>query len=116
MDATAVGNTDDQRAAPTAVAAVVDLCRLGHDLVEGGVDEVGELDLGDRFAAGSGGPDTYRGRSMAEAHRGMQIDAAEYDAACDDILGTMEALNYDPRTRGEVGDILQSLKSEIIHM
>jgi hemoglobin len=69
----------------------------------------------DFFAAGSGGPDNYRGRDMAEAHRGMEIGAAEYDAACDDILGTMKALNYDTRTRGEVGEILKSLKPEITH-
>src|SRR6056297_2202164 len=69
----------------------------------------------DFFATGSGGPDAYRGRSMADAHRGMQIDGAEYDAARDDILGTMETLNYDERTRGEVGDILTSLKPEITH-
>jgi hemoglobin len=46
----------------------------------------------------------------------MEIEAAEFDAACDDILGTMEALNYDVPTRREVRDILQSLKSDIIHV
>ena len=70
----------------------------------------------DFFAAGSGGPDDYRGRSMADAHRGMEIEATEYDAACDDILGTMRALHYDAPTRGEVGEILQSLKPEITHV
>ena len=58
----------------------------------------------------------YRGRSMADAHRGMEIEATEYDAACDDILGTMRALHYDAPTRGEVGEILQSLKPEITHV
>ncbi|WP_370283500.1 group 1 truncated hemoglobin [Pseudooceanicola sp.] len=53
----------------------------------------------DFFAAGSGGPDDYRGRPMAEAHEGMAIDEAEYDAAVDDILGTMQALNHDAEMR-----------------
>jgi hemoglobin len=70
----------------------------------------------DFFAAGSGGPDDYRGRSMTEAHRGMEIDEAEYDAAAEDILRTMASLNYDPETRIEVGAILQSLKPEITHV
>lgn len=70
----------------------------------------------DFFAAGSGGPDRYRGRSMTEAHRGMAIDGAEYDAAADDILSTMKALNYGADTRAEVAAILQSLKPEIIHV
>lgn len=70
----------------------------------------------DFFAAGSGGPDTYTGRNMTEAHRGMEIDGAEYDAAADDILKTMEALNYDAETRAEAGAILDSLKPDIIHV
>ncbi|SDN79294.1 hemoglobin [Lutimaribacter pacificus] len=69
----------------------------------------------DFFAAGSGGPDRYQGRDMAEAHRDMDIDAAEYDAAADDILGTMDSLNYDEKTREEVHAILRSLKPDIVH-
>ncbi len=69
----------------------------------------------DFFAAGSGGPDNYRGRSMAEAHRGMNIDAAEYEAASDDILKTMSALNYDGTSCTMVHEILRSLASDIVH-
>jgi hemoglobin len=69
----------------------------------------------DFFAAGSGGPDRYRGRSMAEAHRGMNIDAAEYAAASDDILSTMKDLNYDGATRAEVHEILRALEADIVH-
>lgn len=70
----------------------------------------------DFFAAGSDGPDAYTGRSMTEAHRGMEIDDAEYDSAANDILKTMKALNYDAETRAEVGAILDSLKPEITHV
>lgn len=70
----------------------------------------------DFFAAGSGGPDKYQGRSMTEAHQGMNIDGAEYDAAADDIIRTMETLNYDAETRSQVGRILQSLKPEITYV
>lgn len=69
----------------------------------------------DFFAAGSGGPDAYDGRNMRDAHRGMDIDAAEYDAAAGDILRTMDALRYDVETCAEVGEILQALKPEITH-
>lgn len=69
----------------------------------------------DFFAAGSGGPDAYDGRSMRDAHCGMDIDAAEYDAAAGDILRTMDALRYDVKTCAAVGEILQSLKPEITH-
>lgn len=103
-----------------AVAAHMDNPEIGHrfqpyaDRPER-VEEIKQHTC-DFFAAGSGGPDAYRGRSMTEAHRGMEIDGAEYDSAADDILGTMKALNYDAETRAEVGDILRSLKPEITHV
>lgn len=103
-----------------AVAAHMDNPLIGHRFqpYADRPDRVEEIKQHtcDFFAAGSGGPDAYQGRSMTEAHRGMEIDAAEYDSAADDILGTMEALNYDAETRAEVGEILQSLKPEIIHV
>lgn len=71
--------------------------------------------LCDFFAAGSDGPDRYAGRSMAEAHRGMDITAEEYAAASQDILATMESLNHDSATRGEVRRILDTLEPEIVH-
>ncbi len=70
----------------------------------------------DFFAAGSGGPDVYGGKNMTDAHCGMAIDEAEYDAATADILTTMKALHYDAETRAEVGAILRSLKSEITYV
>src|SRR5260221_5703721 len=57
VDAAAIGRADHDRAAEVAVGAVADAGRLADDLVEGGVDEVGELDLGDRDGAVHGGPD-----------------------------------------------------------
>jgi hemoglobin len=69
----------------------------------------------DFFAAGSGGPDNYRGRSMTEAHSGMNINAAEYQAASDDILNTMSALKYDGTSCSMVHDIIRSLESDILH-
>ena len=68
------------------------------------------------FAVHTGGPGTYGGRSMTQTHRGMNIDAAEYMAAIDDTLTTMEGLGHDQETRNEVLAILYPLKSEILHV
>lgn len=79
-------------------------------------DRLAELkgQLASFMAAGAGGPGGYDGRSMVEAHRGMNIGAAEYMAATDDILGVLEDLGYDEPVRTEVLSILYGLKSEII--
>jgi hemoglobin len=68
------------------------------------------------FEARSDGPDAYRGRSMAEAHRGMNIDEAEYMAAIDDILGTMHRLGHGEETRNEVLATLYGVKEAIIRV
>lgn len=66
------------------------------------------------FAAGTGGPDNYQGRSMPEAHRGMNICEAEYMAATDDILNVLEQHGHNEDTRNEVLAILYALKDEIM--
>lgn len=78
--------------------------------------EVVKGHLRDFLAAGSGGPVEYRGRSMPEAHRGMNINEAEYMAAVDDILGVLDRHGIDPQTRQEVLGIAYSLKGEIMHV
>jgi hemoglobin len=67
------------------------------------------------FAAGSGGPEPYDGRSMPEAHRGMNISEAEYMAATDDILAVLAHNGIDERTRNEVLAIAYSIKDQIMH-
>lgn len=68
------------------------------------------------LAAGSGGPQSYSGRSMVDAHRGMNINEAEYMATLDDILDVLTNHGIDDATRTEVLGIAYSLKSEIVHV
>ncbi|MGE0871414.1 MAG: group 1 truncated hemoglobin [Kofleriaceae bacterium] len=68
------------------------------------------------FEAGSGGPASYGGRSMREAHRGMNVNAAEYLAAVDDILLVLRKHQVDEQTQKDVLAIAYSLKGEILHM
>jgi hemoglobin len=66
--------------------------------------------------AGSGGKAQYTGRSMPEAHRGMNISEAEYMAALDDILAALRARRIDDQTQKDVLAIAYSLKGEILHV
>ena len=66
--------------------------------------------------AGSGGPTQYAGRNMREAHRGMNINAAEYMAAVDDILGVLRSHSIDEQTQQQVLAIAYSLKGDILHV
>lgn len=65
---------------------------------------------------GSGGPEKYKGRSMLEIHRGMNISEGEYIAVLDDILKSLDAHGVDEETRRDVLAIAYSLKDEIVRV
>ena len=66
--------------------------------------------------AGCGGRQEYSGRTMRDAHRGMNISAAEYMAALDDILFVLRKRGVDEQTRNEMLAVAYSLKGEILHV
>ena len=68
------------------------------------------------LGAGSGGPEQYKGRSMPETHRGMNISAEEYMAVIDDILSALDKNKIDEQSRKDVLAIAYSLKDQIIHV
>lgn len=72
--------------------------------------------LCDFFGAGSGGPESYTGRSMPDTHRGMNINAEEYMCVIDDIMSTLQRHKIDEQTQKDVLAIAYSLKDQIIHV
>lgn len=104
------------------VDRVMDL-HLQNDLVGPRYQHLGEERLArsrekakEFFAAGSGGPVEYTGRSMIEAHRGMNVSAAEFLAVVDDIMQAMQEQGHDASVQNEVLGIAYSLKPEIVHL
>lgn len=65
--------------------------------------------------AGSGGPNAYAGRTMPEAHRGMNISVAEYMAAVDDIMEVLDRNEVPDSAQKDVLAITYELKSHIVH-
>lgn len=72
--------------------------------------------LRDFLGAGTGGPEQYEGRDMIATHRGMNVSAAEYMAAMDDIMNTLDAHGIDEQSRKDVLFIAYSIKDEIMHL
>lgn len=65
---------------------------------------------------GSGGPARYAGRSMQEAHRGMNVSEAEYMAVVDDLLGAARKCGLGEDVQGELLAMAWSLKDDIIRL
>jgi hemoglobin len=68
------------------------------------------------FCAGAGGPETYSGKDMRAAHRGMNINEQEYLAVIDDVMAALAKHKIDDATCKDVLSILYSLKGEVLHL
>jgi len=68
------------------------------------------------LGAGTGGPETYEGKDMPAAHRGMNVSEAEFLHVIDDILASLDKNNVDAQSRNEVLAIAYSLKDQIIRL
>lgn len=66
------------------------------------------------FCAGAGGPEAYTGKTMIEAHRGMNISGEEYLAVMDDIMSVLGRHGIDDTTQKDVLGILYALKGQIL--
>lgn len=68
----------------------------------------------DFFSAGSGGPNTYKGKDMVTAHTGMNISPTEYIHVIDDIFMALDKNGIDEDSKKDVLSVLWSLKGMII--
>lgn len=65
--------------------------------------------------AGFGGPETYTGKDMIAAHKGMNINDTEFVAVCDDVLKALDMHNVGKREKDEILCILYSLKGDVVY-
>lgn len=66
------------------------------------------------FGAGSGGPQHYGGRDMTTTHKGMNINATEYMAVIDDVMGVLDKHGIEESAKKDVLHIFYSLKEQMI--
>ncbi|MCK3684173.1 group 1 truncated hemoglobin [Maribellus sp. YY47] len=66
------------------------------------------------LAAGSGGPQEYKGKDMLSSHKGMNISQGEYMHVIDDIMKALGKNNIDEETRKDVLAIAYALKTDIV--
>jgi len=69
----------------------------------------------DLLSAVTGGPVIYNGRSMVEAHKGMNISEYEFMAAIDDILNTLDRNGVDHDSIKEILSIIYSTREDVMH-
>ena len=68
------------------------------------------------LGAGTGGPETYTGKSMLDAHRGMNISEQEFNTVVDDMMDALAKNGVGPREKDEILSIMWSMRKEIVHV
>jgi hemoglobin len=71
--------------------------------------------LVDQICEASGGPCRYTGRSMKEAHAGMKITDAEFNALVEDLVKSLDKFNVPSQEKGELLAALGGLKPDIVN-
>ncbi len=69
--------------------------------------------LVDQISQATGGPCTYRGRSMAEAHRRLRISEAAFGAFGEDLVRSLDKFKVPAREQGELVATLGGMKGRI---
>ncbi len=70
----------------------------------------------DQVCEAAGGPCTYNGRSMKEAHAGMGVTSGEFDALVGDLVATLNQFKVGKREQDELLGVLGPLKPEIVEV
>lgn len=68
----------------------------------------------DQICAGAGGPCQYKGKTMKEAHKGMNITDAQFTALVNDLVAALDKFNVPKAEKDELLGILGPMKSDIV--
>ena len=117
------GTLYDRLGGQTAITAVVDTFvarvaaddRINKKFARSDISRVKTM-LVDQICAQTGGPCTYTGRSMKEAHAGMGVTDGEFGALVEDLVATLNQFNVPSAEQTELLTALGAMKSDIVEV
>jgi len=99
----------------TFVARVAADARINKKFARSDVPRV-KVMLVDQICAQTGGPCTYTGRSMKEAHQNMKVTEGEFNALVEDLVATLNQFNVPQPEQDELLTALGAMKSDIVEV
>jgi hemoglobin len=73
-----------------------------------------KMELVNQICQASGGPCKYTGKSMKEAHEGMGISTADFDALVDDLVKALDKYKVSSDAKNTLLGVLGPMKSDIV--
>jgi hemoglobin len=63
-----------------------------------------------------GGPNSYSGKDMREAHKGMDLDEIHFTAVAECLVGTLQELAVPQHYIDEIVDVCLSVKDDVLNV
>jgi hemoglobin len=73
-----------------------------------------KMNLVDQICQASGGPCKYTGKSMKEAHTGMGISSADFNALVEDLVAALDKFKVAEADKNTLLGVLGPMKSDIV--
>ena len=73
-----------------------------------------KMELVDQICQGSGGPCVYTGKSMKDAHKGMGITTAAFNALVEDLQKSLNKFNVPAKEQDDLLAVLGPMKPDIV--
>jgi hemoglobin len=73
-----------------------------------------KMELVNQICQASGGPCKYTGKSMKDAHAGMGISTADFNALVEDLVGALDKFKVGDKEKNELLSVLGPMKSDIV--
>ena len=73
-----------------------------------------KMNLVHQICEASGGPCKYTGRSMKEAHTGMGVGTADFNALVEDLVGALDKFKVGEKEKNELLSVLGPMKTDIV--
>ena len=70
--------------------------------------------LVEQVCQATGGPCTYTGKSMRDAHKGMKITEAEFNALVEDLTKSLDKFSVKEQEKTELLNALGGMKGDIV--
>jgi hemoglobin len=68
----------------------------------------------DQLCAAAGGPCIYTGRTMKDSHAGLGISGAEWDAAANHLVASLDKFKVGEQEKKDLLAFVSSLKADIV--
>lgn len=73
-----------------------------------------KMHLVNQICQASGGPCKYTGRTMKEAHKGMGVSTANFNALVEDLTKALDKFKVGEKEKGELLGVLGPMKADIV--